>query len=104
MNVQPYQLIEQWGLCLANLIIDVGGPLIIFVDNKVDPNRMMMTAILFGIFAISCYMACVKLSTERIVIPERSASEKQGDMGKTLKGLVKNRPLISILIGSLYSF
>ena len=89
------------GAMLANLIIGVGGPLLIFVDNKVDPNRMMMTAIVFGILAISCYMACVKLSTERIVIPDRSASEKKGGMGKTLKGLVKNRPLISILTGTL---
>ncbi len=89
------------GSMIANLIIGVGGPLIIFVDNKVDPNRMMMTAIVFGILAISCYMACVKLSTERIVIPERSASEKQGGMGKTMKGIVKNRPLIAILTGTL---
>ena len=92
------------GAMLANLIIGVGGPLLIFVDNKVDPNRMMMTAIVFGILAISCYMACVKLSTERIVIPERSASEKQGGMGKTLKGLVKNRPLISILSWNFTTF
>ena len=89
------------GAMLANLIIGVGGPLLIFVDNKIDPNRMLMTAIVFGILAISCYMACVKLSTERIVVPERSASEKQGGMGKTLKGLVKNKPLISILTGTL---
>src|SRR3954449_9555596 len=37
------------GAMLANLIIAVGGPLLIFVDNKVDPNRMMMTAIILGI-------------------------------------------------------
>ena len=85
----------------ANLIISVAGPLLIFVDNKVDPNRMMMTAIVFGILAISCYMACVKLSTERIVIPERSASEKQGGIGKTMKGLAKNKPLLAILAASL---
>ena len=89
------------GAMLANLIISVGGPLLIFVDNKIDPNRMLMTAILFGILAISCYMACVKLSTERIVVPERTASEKKGGMAKTMKGLVKNKPLISILLATL---
>ena len=41
-------------------------------------------------------MACVKLSTERIVAPERPASAK-GGMGKTVKGLFKNKPLITIL-------
>ena len=89
------------GAMLANLIISVGGPLLIFVDNKIDPNRMSMTAIIFGILAISCYMACVKLSTERIVVPERTASEKKGGMAKTMKGLVKNKPLISILLATL---
>ena len=47
------------GSMLASLIINVGGPLIVFVDNKVDANRMLMAAVLFGILAISCYMACV---------------------------------------------
>src|SRR3954462_7488499 len=36
------------GAMLANLIIAVGVPLLIFLKNKVDPNRMMMTAILLG--------------------------------------------------------
>ena len=89
------------GAMLASLIINVAGPLLIFVDNKIDPNRMVMAAIIFGILAISCYMACVKLSTERIVAPERPASEKKGGMGKTVKGLFKNKPLITILVASL---
>ena len=88
------------GAMLAGLVINVGGPLLIFVNNKIDPNRMLLAAIIFGILAISCYMACVKLSTERIVAPERPASAK-GGMGKTVKGLFKNRPLITILFASL---
>ena len=88
------------GAMLAGLVINVGGPLLIFVNNKIDPNRMLLAAIIFGILAISCYMACVKLSTERVVAPERPASAK-GGMGKTVKGLFKNRPLITILVASL---
>ena len=87
------------GAMLAGLVINVGGPLLIFVDNKIDPNRMLMAAIVFGILAISCYMACVKLSTERIVAPE--LTKEKGGMGKTIKGLVKNKPLITILFASL---
>ena len=89
------------GAMLASLLINVVGPLIVFVDNKIDANRMLMAAVIFGILAISCYMACVKMSTERITMPERSASEKKGSMGKTVKGLFKNKPLITILIASL---
>ncbi len=65
------------GAMLAGLIINVGGPLLIFVDNKIDPNRMLMAAIVFGILAISCYMACVKLSTERVVAPEHFRKQRR---------------------------
>ncbi len=87
------------GANLAGLIINVAGPLILFVDNKADANRFLLGAIIFGILSISCYMACYKLSTERIVAPE--GGKEKGNLGKTLKGLVKNKPLIWILIASL---
>ncbi|MBP1961862.1 MFS transporter [Paenibacillus aceris] len=87
------------GANLAGLIINVVGPLILFVNNKADSNRFMLAAILFGILSISCYMACYKLSNERITIPETQA--KKLHLGTTLNGLRKNRPLISILIASL---
>ena len=64
------------GAMLASLIINVLGPLIVFVDNKIDANRMFMAAVIFGILAISCYMACVKLTTERVVIAEPSKRKK----------------------------
>ncbi len=87
------------GANLAGLIINVVGPLILFVDNVADPNRFLMGAIIFGILSISCYMACYKLSTERIVAPERK--KEKGNFAKTVKGLVQNKPLIWILISSL---
>jgi len=89
------------GAMLASLFINAIGPLIVFVDNKADANGFLMAAIIFGILSIACYMACVKLSTERIVMPERTETEKKGGMGKTVKGLMKNKPLISILFASL---
>ncbi|NOU99115.1 MFS transporter [Paenibacillus planticolens] len=87
------------GANLAGLIINVLGPLILFVNNKADSDRFMLGAILFGILSISCYMACYKLSTERITLSE--TKEKKIHLGTTLKGLLKNRPLISILVASL---
>ena len=44
-------------------------------------------------------MACYKLTTERIVAPENKAEKVS--MGKTMKGLVKNKPLMWILVASL---
>lgn len=87
------------GAMLAGLIINVLGPLIVFVDNKIDANRMLLAAIVFGVLAIACYMACCKLSTERIIAPE--TKEQKGNIGKTFKGLLKNKPLIAILAASL---
>lgn len=87
------------GAAMAATIIGVVAPMIIFVDNKLDANRMMMTAILFGVLAIACYLACYKLSTERIVAPE--GPKVKGNMKETMKGLVKNKPLIAILVASL---
>lgn len=87
------------GAMLASLVINVLGPLIVFVDNKIDANRMFMAACIFGVLAIACYIACYKLSTERIVAPERP--KVKGNMGATMKGLLKNKPLIWILAASL---
>ncbi len=87
------------GSMAAQLIIGAVGPLIVFVNNKADANRFFMAAILFGILSIACYMACVKMSTERIVITE--TQQKQANFGKTIKGLMKNKPLIWILVASL---
>ncbi|NHN31506.1 MFS transporter [Paenibacillus agricola] len=87
------------GGSLAAVIINVAGPLILFVNNKADASRFTLGAILFGILSISCYMACYRLSTERIVIPE--GKEQKSNLGKTLKGLLRNKPLITILAASL---
>ncbi|WP_211746133.1 MFS transporter [Paenibacillus sp. Marseille-Q4541] len=87
------------GSSLAGLIINVVGPLIIFVDNKADPNRILLTAIIFGILSISCYLACYSLSTERVIAPEDK--KEKTNLKATLKGFTKNQPLIWILIISL---
>ena len=73
------------GAMLACLLINVLGPLIVFVDNKIDANRMVMAAVIFGVLALTCYMACYKLTTERIVAPE--TPKEKVNIGKTVKGL-----------------
>src|SRR4051795_8447581 len=59
------------GSMIAKLIISAGAPLLLFVGNEPDANRFFLGAIAFGILALACYMACYKLSTERVVMPER---------------------------------
>lgn len=83
----------------ANLVIGVVAPLFIFVNNDLSTNRVLMLAIIFAILAFACYMGCVRLSTERIVQPEKKAGEQ--NFFRTLKGLTKNRPFIVLIISSL---
>lgn len=80
------------GANLAGLIINVVGPLILFVNNKVDANHFITGAVVFGILSLSCYMACYKLSVKRISATE--TEKPKANLGQTLKGLVKNKPLI----------
>lgn len=87
------------GANLAGLIINVVGPMILFVNNKAVSDRFLFGAILFGILSLACYMACYKMSVERIVMPE--SDKERLNLGQTLKGLLKNKPLIWILIASL---
>ena len=37
------------GANLAGLVINVVGPMILFVDNKADANRFLIGSIIFGI-------------------------------------------------------
>jgi glycoside/pentoside/hexuronide:cation symporter, GPH family len=84
---------------LAGLVINVVGPMILFVNNKPNADRFMLAAFIFGGLAIACYLACYKLTVERITLDE--TAKPKVSLGKTMKGLVKNKPLITFLIMSL---
>ena len=87
------------GATLAGLIINVLGPIIVFVDNKISADRMFMTACIFGVLALACYFGCYKLSTERIEAPAKES--KKGDFLRSMKSLVTNKPFLWILAASL---
>ena len=87
------------GAALAGMAINVLGPMIVFVDNKISADRMFMTACIFGVLAISCYMGCYKLSTERIAIPEKEV--EKGAFLRSVKSLLTNKPFLWVLAASL---
>ncbi|GAA3314897.1 hypothetical protein GCM10020331_008610 [Ectobacillus funiculus] len=64
------------GANLAGLIINVVGPMILFVDHKADANLFLVGAVIFGILSLACYMGCYKLSIERIVIDETQKNQR----------------------------
>ena len=87
------------GASLAGLIINVLGPLIVFVDNKISADRMFMTACIFGVLAMACYFGCYKLSTERIEAPAKEG--QKGDFLRSMKSLATNKPFLWVLAASL---
>ncbi|WHY01470.1 glycoside-pentoside-hexuronide (GPH):cation symporter [Neobacillus sp. DY30] len=84
---------------MAGLIINVVGPIILFVNNKPDANRFILAALIFGGLALACYLACYKLSVERIVVDE--SNKEKVNFAQTMKGLTKNKPLMVFLVAAL---
>ncbi|OAB47532.1 sugar transporter [Paenibacillus antarcticus] len=89
------------GSLLAGIVVGVIAPLIVFVDNKIDANRLFMAAAIFAVLAVACYMACYKLTTERIVAPD--LPKEKGHFSKSMKNLLKNKPFIWIVVSMLVS-
>ncbi len=93
------------GASLASLVIGVGVPLIIYDTDAqgnqlVNPVRFTWTAIVFGVFAIICYVLCYTLCKERVFF-EKKKHEKGEGIGSILVGLAKNRPLLSLVCAAL---
>ncbi|WP_251032740.1 MFS transporter [Bacillus sp. ISL-7] len=86
------------GANFAWLIIGAASPFIFFVNNKASEDRFLMGAIIFAILSLACYMACYKLSTERI---EYAQTQEKLNLGKTLKGVLKNKALLVLLLAAL---
>lgn len=93
------------GASLASLVIGILVPLIIYDTDAqgnqlVNPVRFTWTAVIFGVFAIICYVLCYTLCKERVFF-EKKKTEKGEGIGSILTGLVKNRPLISLVCAAL---
>lgn len=90
------------GATLAGLVIGVGTPM--FAYTVVDGNtvlsgtRMTITAGIFAVAAVICYILCFKLVRERVPM---EANNEKFDLGKLLKSLVTNRSLIGIIVAAI---
>ncbi|WP_251028919.1 MFS transporter [Bacillus sp. ISL-18] len=87
------------GANFAWLIIGAASPFIFFVNNQANANRFLMGAVIFAILSLACYMACYKLSTERIEM--NTKTQEKVNLGKTLKGVLKNKALLVLLLAAL---
>lgn len=91
------------GATLAGLAIGTGVPLVAYVTVDGNPvlsgSRMTITAGVFGICAIICYMLCFNLVTERVEVP---ANNSKIDVVALLKSLVTNRALLGIIAAAIF--
>lgn len=92
------------GASLAGLVIGVAVPLIVYNTDAqgnqvVNPVRFTLTAVIFGVFAIICYLLCYFLCTERVHFEKKE--EKSENIGAILSSLGKNRPLLSMVFAAL---
>lgn len=92
------------GANLATLIIGTLGPLLVFGEDEmgnqiVNPVRMTVMAVIFGVCAIICYLLCYKLCVERVSFPSRT--REKGSGVQLAKSLLQSRPLLSLVGAAL---
>ncbi len=92
------------GATLANLIIGVGAPLLLYTTDSfgnqvVDGKRFTIIAGVFSVAAIICYLLCYFMTTERVIIEPQERTE-EGTM-RELAALLKNRALLGVIVASV---
>ena len=61
----------------------------------------MWVALALGVIAFVAYILCIKMTTERVVVPVER--RERINYWKTLKGFLKNRPLLALCLASFAS-
>ena len=95
------------GGMLAGGIVTAGVPLIAFKKDPalgidvIDSTRFTVTAGVFSLFAVICYLLCFSLTTERVRTNSTVDAAVQGNVFVMLKNAAKNRALISIICASV---
>lgn len=92
------------GASLAGLVIGVLVPLVVYQTDElgnqvVNPVRFTLTAVVFGLLSVLCYLLCYSLCMERVQFAKKE--ETQESIGSILAGLAKNRPLLSLVFAAL---
>lgn len=93
------------GATLAGLIIGVLGPMLVYTEDAagnqiVEGGRFTVVAGIFAICAVSCYLICYSLTTERVKIEPEPDVEKVS-FGQTIKALATNRALLGIIAAAI---
>ena len=69
-------------------------------ESNIIPERFTLLAVIFGILSVVCYCLLLHLTTERVREEKKQNTEKF-NYGNVLKAVVKNRPLIGVMVATL---
>ena len=101
---QSLSTFRTMGSTLAGVIVGAGVPLAAYktIDGNtvLDGTRFTTIAGIFSILAVICYLICYFLSTERVT-PIADGNNEKNSFIKLIKNALKNRALISIIVGSV---
>ena len=91
------------GSQVANLFVGIAVPLAVYtVDSAgnqiVNASAFPKVALILSVLSFLMYLACYKLTAERVVIPPK---HEHAPIGRTLKTLVTDRALIGIVVASI---
>lgn len=88
------------GATVAQIIIVVILPLVVYVNNVLDGYRVMLASGVCSVLAILVYLVCYHLSTERVVIQNKK--EEQKNVAQLMKILFTDRAFLGIIISALF--
>lgn len=91
------------GASLAGMVIGAVLPLVVYVkdaagNSVLSGSRMAIAAAACSVAAVICYLLCCRLVTERVKVPQKT---EKFDLKRLVAGLVKNRPLVGIIVSSV---
>lgn len=90
------------GAVAANLIIGTGTPLFAYVTVEgrtvLSGPRMTLIAGIFSVLSFLCYLLCLYLTPERVVV---HANQEKFNLGKMVKKIITNQSLLGIILAAL---
>ena len=76
-------------------------PVVCYKDNQILPERFTLLAVIFGICSIVSYILLCTMTKERV--REEKVEGEKFEFLKVLKMVLKNRPLIGVMIATIGS-
>ena len=111
---QSLSTFRTMGGMFAGMFIGIGLPLIAYdkvdvvaengqtvTQDVINGNMVGVSALIFSVLAIVCYLLAYKLITERVAYKAEKSAEEKVSVGMMLKNAIMNRALLSIIVASV---